>query len=242
MNSFSIMFSKIKSLGLDATAFSKTPPDRRISLWRLQSPRIDNLYATRRLGKVVDLGCGPFENRGHVRQESGPHNYVGVDLDLSNKPDVVADIAHLPFADETLGVVRSASVFEHTYNYQEIVGDIYRALRPNGVLLIQTLWLLEFHGYPSDYFRFSHVAWQRILEDAGYRVLDCDIEWGHGLFLNLARIFEDVSFHFDWYWVRFALRLAGKIFWWMRWFDKHYRGTLYASVLILAEKPLAVSS
>lgn len=243
MSSIGAIFSKIRSLGLDAATFDRTPPDRRVGLWWLNSEKFNRLYAERRQGvKVVDLRCGSPAHRAVVRNEAGAENYVGVDFDVENQPDVAADIARFPFASNSLDLVRAFSVFEHMYRYKEGIGEMYRTLRPGGSLFIQTPFLLEFHGYPNDYFRFTHVAWQRILEDAGFRVIDSDIAYGRGFFVNLAKVLEHGSFAITghgarWYCLRFVLRAASKMAWWLRWMDKHYLGQMYVSVLILGEKP-----
>ena len=212
-----------------------------VGLWRLNSPKFNCLYAERRTGAtVVDLGCGPPSKRAPVCNEVGAENYLGIDYDIENEPNLVADVARMPFADRALALVRSFSLFEHTYNYKEIMDDIHRVLRPGGSLFIQVPFLLEFHGHPSDYYRFTHVALQRILEDAGFKIVDYDIEWGWGFFLNLAKMLEHGSFLFygtRWLWLRFILRVFSKVSWGLRRLDKHYRGSMYASVLMLGEKP-----
>jgi SAM-dependent methyltransferase len=241
MTSIGTFFSKIRSLGLDQEAFFALPEGKRVDLWWLNSPKFNFLYAERRIGvKVVDLGCGPPSTQARIREEAGAENYLGIDYSIENKPGLVADVAHLPFANETLNLVRSFSMFEHTYNYKQIIDDIYRALRSGGSLFVQVPFLLEFHGFPSDYFRFTHIALQRILQDAGFKIVDYDIEYGRGFFVNLAKILEHGSFSFPrtrWFWLRFVLRGLGRVSWKLRWLDKHYTGSLYASVLMLGEKP-----
>ncbi|HLF24907.1 MAG TPA: class I SAM-dependent methyltransferase [Anaerolineae bacterium] len=240
MNSLSALLSKIWSLGLEAYAFDQLQATRRVRRWALNSDKFNRLYAERRSGvKVIDLGCGSPAHRAPVRDTVGVEHYWGIDLDIQNKPDLVSDVARLPFPSNSLDLVRAFSLFEHTYNYREILTDIYRSLRPGGCLFIQTPFLLEFHGYPSDYFRYTHIAWRRILEDTGFGVID-DEQWGKGFFINLAKMLENGSFSFigaRWYGLRFTLRALSRIAWRMQRYDKHYRGSLYASVLILGEKP-----
>lgn len=243
MTSISVVFSKIRSLGLDVADYHRLPAEKRVRLWQLNSEKFNRLYAERRSGvKVIDLGCGWPAKRALIRDQAGVENYVGIDFEMENQPDVVANVAHMPFAGDSLDLVRAFALFEHTYNYQEILDEVFRVLRPGGSLFIQTPFWLEFHGYPSDYFRYTHVAWQRILQDTGYKVVDYDIEWGFGFFTNLANVLEHGSFSFPgtqlrWFWFRLLLRVLGKAAWWLRWLDKHYRGQMYASVLILGEKP-----
>lgn len=48
----------------------------------------------------------------------------------------VADLHHLPYADESCDVVFSISVLEHTDAYDEIFREFHRVLKPGGWLLI----------------------------------------------------------------------------------------------------------
>jgi SAM-dependent methyltransferase len=239
--------SKIRSLSMDAAPFNELPPERRVDTWYLNSDIYNRLFAERRAGvKMVDLGCGPLASpsRAAGRDEVGADNYIGIDLDIHNQPNLVADIAWLPFASNSLDLIRAVSVFEHTYNYEDILKDAYRALRPGGSLFIETPFFLEFHGYPSDYFRFTHVSWPRILEDIGFRVVACDAESGRGFFFNLAKVLELGSIAFTgrrWPLLRFILRGSSRLAWRLRPLDKHYRGWLYAAVVVIAEKPLDMS-
>ena len=241
LSSLAAVLSKLRSLGLDGEAYGALPKEKRVDYWRLNSHKFDVLYAQRRSGvTVVDLGCGPPYTQALVRDEAGADNYLGIDFDFNNRPGLVADTARLPFADKTLGLVRCFSLFEHTYDYRQSIDDIYRALRPGGSLFIQTPFLLAFHGYPSDYFRFTHVGWRHILEDAGFKVIDWDIEYGRGFFTSITKTFEDGSFSFHgahWFWLRFVLRGLSRTCWRLRGLDKYYSGSMYASVLILGERP-----
>jgi SAM-dependent methyltransferase len=91
---------------------------------------------------VLDLGAGAglnrYDLRGKVRQ------IVGVDLDprVSSNPlldrGIVVQPGPLPFEDNSFDVVFSIYVLEHVENPREMVAEIRRILRPNGVFLALT--------------------------------------------------------------------------------------------------------
>jgi ubiquinone/menaquinone biosynthesis C-methylase UbiE len=69
----------------------------------------------------IDIGCGNNKREG----------FIGVDLDASTKPDIVASALSLPFDDSSVDEVFSAHLVEH-FNPQEaqqFFDEIYRVLK-----------------------------------------------------------------------------------------------------------------
>lgn len=108
--------------------------------------------------KILDLGCGRGEFlRGFVR--CGLHGY-GVDQsvmaksvcqeaellqsDLENEP--------LPYDDNYFDVVFSKSVLEHFYYPEKLVMEIYRVVKPKGlVITIVPDWETVYKTFYEDY-------------------------------------------------------------------------------------------
>src|SRR5262249_1057018 len=100
--------------------------------------------------RVLDLGCA--ESTNSVEMASLGYEVVGVDLrDLplrhSSFQMVRADIAHLPFPDESFAVAVSLSTIEHVgldwygqapegTNDHKVIAEVYRVLRPGGRLIL----------------------------------------------------------------------------------------------------------
>jgi len=73
-------------------------------------------------------------------------------------PDIVGDIHHLPFADESLDAIICIAVLEHVENPILAMQEMYRALKPGGYLYIYVPFLYYYHaekGYYGDYWRFT---------------------------------------------------------------------------------------
>ena len=166
------LLSRLRSLALEATEFHQLPEDARVGMWRLNSQKFNRLYAEARADHVVlDLGCGPPLKQAPLRAELGSHRYLGVDFYISSKPTVVAASDRLPFSGNSVAVARCYSLLEHVYDPRATIHDVFRVLHPGGCLFVQVPFILEFHGHPSDYYRFSHIALQRLLEAGGFRVV-----------------------------------------------------------------------
>ena len=98
-------------------------------------------------------------------------NFTGVDFRPGPGVDVVANVENLPFADGSVGTVLAFSVFEHVKHFWKGFDEVFRILRPDGVLLVCTPFYFHVHDYPSDYWRFTPEAIDSLLERYPTRVL-----------------------------------------------------------------------
>lgn len=96
-----------------------------------------------RVTLTIHLGCGRdkqniFHRDG--RPIDASLNVIGVDLDLESLKDypgklrVIANLEHLPFADETFGLAASEEVFEHIQHPRCVTQEISRVLVGGGVM------------------------------------------------------------------------------------------------------------
>jgi SAM-dependent methyltransferase len=91
---------------------------------------------------LLDAGAGsamPFASEFGSRVRMA----IGVDLGklkaIKGGPwGVQADLARLPFKDETVDIVISMSVVEHLENPPGVFGELARVLKPKGVVVLQT--------------------------------------------------------------------------------------------------------
>jgi glycosyltransferase involved in cell wall biosynthesis len=75
-------------------------------------------------GKVrVDLGCGSNKQLG----------YMGIDSRETRATDIVCDIRHTPLETGSVDELQASCVLEHFENPYEVLDEIVRVLRPDGV-------------------------------------------------------------------------------------------------------------
>jgi 2-polyprenyl-6-hydroxyphenyl methylase/3-demethylubiquinone-9 3-methyltransferase len=103
--------------------------------------------------RLLDLACG-----GGLlapRLTGLGYRHVGVDVTASALDQAVehgvlgvrADVAKLPFADETFDVVVAGEILEHVTDFPAVVAEACRVLRRGGTLVIDTIadtWLARF--------------------------------------------------------------------------------------------------
>jgi SAM-dependent methyltransferase len=111
--------------------------------------------------------------------------------------DVTGDLRSIPLPDAALDVAIVTEVLEHCAQPFEAVAELYRVVKPGGLLFVTSpFWWVE---HPTDeyedYWRFTRQGWALLFKDfASVTVTPCG--WtpeGEQLF-NLLRRFEAMGF------------------------------------------------
>jgi SAM-dependent methyltransferase len=106
---------------------------------------------------VLDLGTTyRFRKELEPFSTSFNGNYIALDYHAQRcfgerNVNVDGDIQALPFASASVGGVLCIEVLEHLPSPQLAIDEIHRVLRPGGMLLLTTPFLLGYHGKPGDY-------------------------------------------------------------------------------------------
>ena len=90
---------------------------------------------------------------------------INVDFFPYGNVDVVADIAKLPFKDNSIDVVMNLAVLEHVPDPQTVVLEIYRVLKPGGKIFTFFPFIQGFHASPHDYSRVTREGMKVLHED-----------------------------------------------------------------------------
>lgn len=159
--------------------------------------------------RVLDLGCGEGRHAIAFYVDAKVHS-VGVDLgydDVRNAvqkaKDFISQDDHsrhlhllctngltLPFADNSFDKVVCSEVLEHVPDYQGILNEISRVLRPDGLLCVsvprrwpeQLCWKLSsaYHEVPGGHIRiFNDQELTHDIQERGFRFYKR--HWAHAL-------------------------------------------------------------
>ncbi len=137
------------------------------------------------------LEVGSLDVNGSLRafaEALGPSRYVGVDIEMGSGVDIVLDAQHLVehFGNESFDLVVTTEMLEHVRDWQTVVSNLKRVLRPWGVLLLTTRSIgFPYHGYPFDFWRYEPDDMRAIFGDLEILTLERDAA-APGVFL-LAR-------------------------------------------------------
>lgn len=124
-------------------------------------------------GPVLEVGSKQYGSTSSFRDFYRGVEYVGIDMEAGEGVDRVIDLSiPLPkaevLADCGVALVVCCSVLEHVERPWVMAENITMLMRHGGKLYISVPWVWRWHGYPSDYWRFS---WR------GIEVLFPDFTW-----------------------------------------------------------------
>jgi SAM-dependent methyltransferase len=81
---------------------------------------------------------------------------ISIDVDPNRAPDRVMNVEDMSaFREAEFDAVFLVEVLEHVRNPQRAIAEIARVLKPGGVLIGSTPFLLGIHDCPHDYYRFT---------------------------------------------------------------------------------------
>jgi SAM-dependent methyltransferase len=120
---------------------------------------------------VLDLGSGEVGSSSYHQIIPDFHKYQvdSVDICAEKKPTKVADIQQgIPFEAERFHTCLAFNIFEHLYEFEKVLHEIFRVLTPQGKLYIAVPFLFRVHAAPSDYFRYTKFALESNLSNVGF--------------------------------------------------------------------------
>lgn len=81
---------------------------------------------------------------------------INIDMFDEGETDIVTDITKpLPIESNSVDFVACTTVLEHVSNPQFVVDEIFRVLRPGGVVWSDIPFMQPYHASPDDYQRFT---------------------------------------------------------------------------------------
>jgi SAM-dependent methyltransferase len=130
-------------------------------------------YSKELKGVMMDFGCGskPYKSLFNVEK------YIGVDFENPGHPhineqiDVFYDGKKIPFDNACFDSIFSSEVFEHIFNLDEILKELYRVMKPGALMLITCPFAICEHEVPHDFARYSSYGIKHLLEKNGFEIL-----------------------------------------------------------------------
>lgn len=142
-------------------------------------------------GPVLDVGAGGRGSSSYhkIIPRFDQERVVSIDIDARSRPSLVGNVEHpFPFPDGYFGTTIAFNLLEHTYHFRQVLREMARVLKPEGVMYLAVPFLVRVHGHPDDYFRYTSSALRRVLAEEGLN-MDQALPCGAGAFTGaLAQI------------------------------------------------------
>lgn len=140
---------------------------------------------------LLDLGAGPSQFRELISRFDLA---VGMDFRPLELVDVVGDLTkQLPFRSESFDIVMLSNTMEHIPNTDFLISEIYRVLKPGGLIIGTIPFLMRVHQKPYDYNRYTNYKLAMLLKEANFKEISV---------INLGKsvdVYESMQLHFFYY-------------------------------------------
>ncbi|MFM2381267.1 MAG: hypothetical protein RLZZ76_34 [Candidatus Parcubacteria bacterium] len=117
-------------------------------------------------GRILDLGSGGSDRYSTFIPREKDSTYELLDIKKGAQINFESD--SLPYADDTFDTIILLNVLEHLYHTQNILTEIKRIKKDEGVFIGYVPFLMWYHPDHHDYFRYTHEALSLMLAEAGY--------------------------------------------------------------------------
>jgi SAM-dependent methyltransferase len=104
---------------------------------------------------ILIVGGGSIGQGMSRLYEGQTSRVVAFDIYATTNVQLVADGHSIPFERDTFDAVVIQAVLEHVLNPSEIVAEIWRVLKPAGLVYAETPFLQAVHEGPYDFQRFT---------------------------------------------------------------------------------------
>ena len=164
--------------------------------------------------RVLVIGGGSVGQGMDALYDDPDSTVSAFDIYATPRIQFVADAHDIPIIDGYFDGVVIQAVLEHVLDPQRVADEIWRVLRPNGLVYAETPFMQQVHEAAYDFTRFSERGHRYLFR--GFDLIDSGASAGPGRTLMWAVDYFARSL--------FRSRAAGKIaklaFFWAQYFDR----------------------
>jgi len=134
-------------------SFLKQFPRIYYGIWNFFCPVLMVVNGPKKIRKFFEKDTVIF-NIGSGPERLGKE-FINIDVFPFPEVDIVADAAHLPFADESVSALVSESLLEHVSDPHGVASEMMRVIKPGGILYASAPFIHPYHASPDDFNRWT---------------------------------------------------------------------------------------
>jgi SAM-dependent methyltransferase len=147
-------------------------------------------------GRLIDLGCGDMPFKAMLASQVSTYDSLDY-YPRSKAVTYTADIQNMAVvASDAYDSALCIEVLEHVPDPFKAACEIYRILKPGGTLVLSVPHLSRLHDEPHDYYRYTRYGVQRLLEQAGFQMLE--LQRRGGLFTFIGHQLSTILIGITW--------------------------------------------
>lgn len=139
----------------------------------LLNPRRKNIeefmqYASTKMRKdsfLLDAGAGPSPYKNYFYQ----CKYEASDVLPASNINLVCSLDLIPRNPNTYDYIINTEVLEHVKNPSKVILELYRVLKPGGILFLTAPQNCALHQEPYHYYNITKYGLENILNNAGFK-------------------------------------------------------------------------
>ena len=121
--------------------------------------------------KTIDIGSGKHSSYLNFLNKKNVKLFFADKFNKQDKNFIELDLeSDLNIDDKTYDTVIMFNVLEHVENYEKLISEIFRILKPGGKFEIFVPFMHRYHEDPKDIFRPTHSYLNKCLEKNNFKV------------------------------------------------------------------------
>ena len=139
--------------------------------------------------KILDVGSGRhFIEK--VFPELNGNDFFRLDLANRDYVDIIADLQKDSYFNCCFDAIICLNVLEHVYSFRDFFKNLSSLLKKDGVLMLSVPYNSGLHYLPHDYFRMSHYALKRLLNENDFEIKSLEAFYQKNI-NKIIRIFKN---------------------------------------------------
>jgi SAM-dependent methyltransferase len=100
-----------------------------------------------------------------LRPIFGGRKFYGTDFRDGPGVDQLLDLHNIDLPNDSVGTAISVETFEHVKYPWKAITELYRVLKPSGLVILTSLMHFPIHNHPDDYWRYTPSGFRVLLEE-----------------------------------------------------------------------------